>query len=181
MSEEASLLFVEKQEELAPVAQPGSNTLIKVYESAAQTEHALLGVPQSNSLHAAITDVPVASWTAAAALDFLQAKGHDDYAPGADAAVIIGLAGTAASAITELIQRKVTHGSADTRLPPHSVSAHPRLTSVAAACYVASWVARRKNKRGLGRALGFVGYGAVIVSAYLGVASSRRSRQTDGA
>ena len=38
----------------------------------------------------------------------------------------------------------------------------------AAALYAGSYVARKSNKRGTGRALGFLGYGLVLASAYLG-------------
>src|SRR5579875_157222 len=102
MSEDPILSFVEQQEWLAPIQESGEAFVKKAYDSAGDAgqtiKNALHGVWLGHPLHAAITDVPVGSWTAAAVLDFLEANGHDDYGPGADAAIMVGLAGAVASA-----------------------------------------------------------------------------------
>ncbi len=175
MSEDPILAFVEKQEWLAPIQESGEAFVKGAYASAGDAgptiKNALHGVWLGHPLHSAITDVPVGSWTAAAVLDLLEANGHDDYAPGADAAIVVGLAGAVASAVTGLTDWSDTHGK------PQRVGAlHGLLNSTAAVLYTASYVARRKDNRGVGRALAFVGYGIVIASAYLGGAISYRQR-----
>ncbi len=175
MSEDPILSFVEKQEWLAPIQESGEALVKKAYESAGDAgqtiKNALHGVWLGHPLHSAITDVPVGSWTAAAVLDLLEANGRDDYGPGADAAIVVGLAGAVASAVTGLTDWSDTSGK------PQRVGAlHGLLNSTAAALYTASYVARKKDNRGLGRALAFTGYGIVIASAYLGGALSYSQR-----
>lgn len=175
MSEDPILSFVEKQEWLKPIQETGEALVKKAYESAGDAgqsvKDALHGVWLGHPLHAAITDVPVGSWTTAAVLDLLEASGNDDYAPGADAAVAIGLAGAVVSAASGLTDWSDTHGK------PQRVGAlHGLLNSTAALLYTASYIARKKENRGLGRALAFTGYGLVLASAYLGGAISYRQR-----
>ncbi len=175
MSEDPILSFVEKQEWLAPIQESGEAFVKKAYESAGDAgqpiKNALHGVWLGHPLHSAITDVPVGSWTAAAVLDLLEANGRGDYGPGADAAIVVGLGGAVASAVTGLTDWSDTTGK------PQRVGAlHGLLNSTAAVLYTASYVARRKQNRGLGRALAFVGYGIVIASAYLGGAMSYSQR-----
>jgi nitrite reductase/ring-hydroxylating ferredoxin subunit/uncharacterized membrane protein len=175
MSEDPILSFVEKQKWLAPIQESGEAFVKKAYESAGgpgQTiKNALHGVWLGHPLHSAITDVPVGSWTTAAVLDLLEANGRDDYAPGADAAIVVGLAGAVASAASGLTDWSDTHGKAQ-----RVGALHGLLNSTAAVLYTASYVARKNDNRGLGRALAFVGYGIVIASAYLGGAISYRQR-----
>lgn len=175
MSEDPILSFVERQEWLAPIQESGEALVKQTYEAAGaagQTiKNALHGVWLGHPLHSAITDVPVGSWTTAAVLDLLEANGREDYAPGADAAVAIGLAGAVLSAASGLTDWSDTHGK------PQRVGAfHGLLNSAAALLYTASYIARKKESRGLGRALAFAGYGIVIAGAYLGGSLSYRQR-----
>jgi nitrite reductase/ring-hydroxylating ferredoxin subunit/uncharacterized membrane protein len=175
MSEDAVLSLVEKQEWLAPVEQTGEQLVKKAYESAGRTgqavKNALHGVWLGHPLHSAITDVPVGSWTAAAALDVLEAMGNEEYAPGADAAVMVGLVGALGSALSGLTDWSETHGK------PQRVGAlHGLLNITAAALYTGSYIARKNRTRALGRALGFAGFGIVLASAWLGGALAYRQR-----
>lgn len=175
MSEDAILSFAEKQEWLAPIQKAGEELVKKTYESAGPAgqaiKNALHGVWLGHPLHSAITDVPVGSWTAAAVMDALEAGGNDDYAPGADAAVAVGLVGAAASALSGITDWSETHGK------PQRVGAlHGLLNITATALYTGSYIARKNRNRGLGRALAFTGFGIVLASAWLGGALSYRQR-----
>ena len=175
MSEDPILSFVESQEWLAPVQKTGEELVKKAYESAGpagqKVKNALHGVWLGHPLHAAITDVPVGSWTAAAVLDLLEAQGNDAYGPGADAAVAVGLVGAIASALSGLTDWSDTHGKAQ-----RVGALHGLLNVTAAALYTGSYIARKARNRGLGRALGFVGFGTVLASAYLGGSISYKQR-----
>ncbi len=175
MSEDPILAFAEKQDWLAPIQETGEALVKKAYQSAGETgqavKNALHGVWLGHPLHSAITDVPVGSWTTAAVLDLLEAGGQNQYGAGADAAVAVGLVGAVGSAVTGLTDWSDTQGK------PQRVGAlHGLLNATAATLYTASYIARKKRNRGLGRALAFAGYGLVIASAYLGGAISYRQR-----
>ena len=66
----------------------------------------LHGTWLGHPLHPVITDVPIGAWTAAVLLDGLDVIGEQDYAPGADAAVALGLAGAVGAAISGLTDWK---------------------------------------------------------------------------
>jgi nitrite reductase/ring-hydroxylating ferredoxin subunit len=85
--------------------------------------------------------------------------------------VLIGLAGAAVSAVSGLTDWSDTHGK------PQRVGAFHGLLNVAAtALYTGSYIARKSRNRGLGRALGWSGFGVVMASAYFGGALSYRQR-----
>jgi nitrite reductase/ring-hydroxylating ferredoxin subunit/uncharacterized membrane protein len=167
MSEDPILAIVEKQEWLAPIQDAGEAFVKKTYEAAGErgqaVKNALHGVWLGHPLHAAITDVPVGSWTAAAVLDVLEAIGQKQYSAGADAAVAVGLAGALGSALSGLTDWGETQGK------PQRVGAlHGLLNVGAALLYGGSYVLRKRGNRGLGRGFGFFGYGVILASAYLG-------------
>src|SRR5579875_904025 len=97
MSEDPIVTLVAQQDWLQPIQESGEEFVKAAYSAAGPAgqviKNALHGVWLKHPLHAAITDVPVGSWTAAAVLDVLEAGGRDEYGPGADAAVAIGLVG----------------------------------------------------------------------------------------
>ena len=175
MSDDSLLAAIEKQEWLGPI-QKGGEALVKNAVAVAgdkgqQIKNALHGVWLGHPLHPAITDVPVGSWTAAAVLDLLDLAGKDEYAPGADAAVAVGLVGAVGSALSGLADWSDTSGK------PQRVGAlHGLLNTTAAALYGTSYVLRKKESRGWGRSLAFMGYGIVLASAYLGGILSYRQR-----
>jgi nitrite reductase/ring-hydroxylating ferredoxin subunit/uncharacterized membrane protein len=167
--------IVERQEWLAPVQDTGEALVKKTYEAAGErgqaVKNALHGVWLGHPLHSAITDVPVGSWTAAAVLDFLEARGQNQYSAGADAAVAVGLAGALGSALSGVTDWSETQGKAQ-----RVGALHGLLNVAATLLYGGSYVLRKKGNRGLGRGLSFLGYGVVLASAYLGGALSYTHR-----
>lgn len=166
MGENKILTSIEKQEWLQPVEQ-GAELIKGAFASAGPAgqavKNALHGVWLGHPLHPAVTDIPVGSWTVAAALDVLEMREGSKYEAGADAAVMLGLLGAIPAAFSGMTDWSDTHGK------PQRVGAmHGILNVGAAAIYAGSYAARKSNKRALGRWLGFVGFGLVMASAYLG-------------
>lgn len=171
MSQDPILAFVEHQEWLGPIQQAGESLVNEAYHAAGENgqaiKNALHGVWLGHPLHSAITDVPIGSWTAAAVLDVMEASGQRQYAPGADAAIAVGLAGAVGAAVTGLTDWSDTQGKQQ-RLG----AMHGLLNIGAAALYTASYAFRKAGKRGAGRSLSFTGYALVVASAFLGGALS---------
>jgi nitrite reductase/ring-hydroxylating ferredoxin subunit/uncharacterized membrane protein len=167
MSENPIVALAEKQEWLQPIQDAGASFVKEAYraggERGQKVKNALHGVWLGHPLHSAITDVPVGSWTAALVLDLLEAAGHEQYAPGADAAVAVGLAGAVGAAVTGLTDWSEIQGK-----PQRIGALHGLLNAGAALLYTGSYVCRKANRRDAGRALGFFGYGLVFAGAFLG-------------
>lgn len=167
MSRKPIPAFTEKQEWLQPIQEKGQALVKDAYRSmgpnARSVKNALHGVWLGHPLHGAITDVPIGSWTTAAVLDLLECGGRSEYAAGADAAVLVGLAGAVGSAATGLTDWSDTEGKYQ-RLG----ALHGLLNVGAALLYTGSYIFRKANKRGAGRGLGFAGLGMVLASSYLG-------------
>ncbi|MBV9081092.1 MAG: Rieske 2Fe-2S domain-containing protein [Acidobacteriaceae bacterium] len=171
MGENSIVALVEKQDWLAPIQEKGQELVKSAYEAAGETgqavKNALHGVWLGHPLHAAITDVPVGSWTAALVMDLFEAAGNDKYAAGADAAVAVGLVGAVGAAVSGLTDWSEIQGK------PQRVGAmHGLMNMGAALLYSGSYAARKSGKRALGRGLGFAGYSIAFASAYLGGALS---------
>jgi nitrite reductase/ring-hydroxylating ferredoxin subunit len=175
MSEDLILAIVQKQDWLAPIQETGEAFIKKTYGAAGErgqvVKNALHGVWLGHPLHAVITDVPVGSWTAAAVLDFMEARGQKKYSAGADAAIAVGLAGALGSALSGLTDWSDTQGK-----PQRIGALHGLLNFGATLLYGGSYLLRKRGNRGLGRGLGFLGYGVVLASAYLGGALSYTHR-----
>lgn len=167
MSENPLLASIEKQDWMQPGLEKSAELIKDTFSAAGaagQTaKDALHGVWLGHPLHPAITDVPVGSWTVAAALDLLELRGDSNYQDGADFAVLLGLLGSVPAALSGLTDWSDTHGK-----PQRVGAVHGILNIGAAALYAGSYAARRSEKRAVGRALGFLGFGLVLVSAYLG-------------
>jgi nitrite reductase/ring-hydroxylating ferredoxin subunit/uncharacterized membrane protein len=175
MSQDPIVNLVEQQEWLQPVQEAGENFVKAAYSAAGDAgqpiKNALHGVWLKHPLHAAITDVPIGSWTAAAVLDVLEASGNDEYAAGADAAVAVGLVGAIGAAATGLTDWSDTYGKTQ-----RVGALHGLLNLGAAVLYGTSYALRKSGNRGVGRALGFAGFATVLASAYLGGALSYEQR-----
>lgn len=115
-------------------------------------------------LHPAITDIPLGAWTVATVCDIYgRSTGDGRLGPSADVAVQIGLIGASAAAMTGLNDWNYTFEK------PRRVGAlHAVINIAATACYLGSWWQRRSGCREAGVTTGFVGYGLVILGAYLG-------------
>jgi nitrite reductase/ring-hydroxylating ferredoxin subunit/uncharacterized membrane protein len=167
MPAEAPAEIIERQEWLGPVETALQKTVTSAYESAGPTGRAvknfLHGVWLGHPLHPALTDVPLGAWTATAVLDIMDASGHRDCRRGADIALEVGLAGAAAAAIAGLTDWSATDG------PARRVGVtHGLLNLTATGLYTASLIARRRQDRGRGRGLAFLGLAISAVAAWLG-------------
>jgi nitrite reductase/ring-hydroxylating ferredoxin subunit/uncharacterized membrane protein len=138
--------------------------IFKAGGSAAQPIADLLhGTWLGHPLHTVLTDVPIGAWTAALLLDALDIAGERDYAPGADAAVALGLVGAAGAAITGLNDWK------DLEARPLRIGlAHGALNLSATALFTTSLLLRRSGARAAGRSAALAGYLVVVAAAYLG-------------
>lgn len=167
MAQDPILATIAEQEWLGPIEQKGQQLVQGAFNAAGETgqviKDALHGVWLKHPLHSAITDVPVGSWTAAAVLDVLEATGHEQYGPGADAAIAVGLAGATLAAASGLADWSDTQGEAQ-----RVGAMHGLLNVAAAALYTGSLFARKSGRRGLGQALSLLGFGIVGASAWLG-------------
>lgn len=127
-------------------------------------EDALHGTGLGHPIHPAITDIPTGAWTVAAVLDALDALGgRADLAPGADAAIQIGLVGALGAAATGMADWK----DLDTK-PRRIGLLHGLMNLSATGLYAASLLARGRGQRQAGRRLAFSGYVLAIGAAYLG-------------
>lgn len=134
----------------APIVGPSASPALK---------DTLNGVWLGHPLHPLVVAVPIGAWTSATAFDLI----GDDRA--ADGAVLLGIAGGVASAITGAAQ----YADATTDEKPRRVGAlHALLNASALTCYVASAVMRAQGKRNQGRAAAMVGLGFVTGGGLLG-------------
>jgi nitrite reductase/ring-hydroxylating ferredoxin subunit/uncharacterized membrane protein len=118
------------------------------------------GVP----LHPALTDVPLGSWTAAAAFDAIDAvSGDDTLAPAADAALAVGVLGAVPAALTGMNDWSYLRGESKRIGTVHAI-----VNSTGLALNIASLVQRRAGNRETARKLSLLAYGGALFSAHLG-------------
>ncbi|HEY5315790.1 MAG TPA: Rieske 2Fe-2S domain-containing protein [Pirellulales bacterium] len=142
---------------VANVAVPKAHWLQKV-------RNFLHGTWLGHPLHAAISDVPVGAFTVSTILDIVEmTTGRKDLAPGADAALVIGLAGSASAAITGLNDWQHVDNPAR-RLG----ILHAAINGSGSSLFLASLVMRRRGHRPAAQALGMLGFGAVMAGAWFG-------------
>jgi nitrite reductase/ring-hydroxylating ferredoxin subunit/uncharacterized membrane protein len=128
----------------------------------AKLRNLLHGVGFGHPLHPVLTDVPIGAWTAALVLDWADGAGLDEYGPGADGAIAVGLAGALGAAVTGLADWSETDGRARRTGLLHG------LLNVTATTFFAGSLAARRRDRAAGRTLARIGYGVAIAAAYLG-------------
>ncbi|HZC07165.1 MAG TPA: DUF2231 domain-containing protein, partial [Ktedonobacterales bacterium] len=159
--------LIERQEWM----EPASDTIQKAVASVLtgspvkrRLDDILNGVWLGHPLHPLLTDIPVGAWTVTLGLDLYEtATGQVQFAPGADAAVVIGLVGGLVAAVTGLAQWQYTDAQ-----PRRIGLAHALLNVTGMALYITSAALRATGKRNAGRLAALVGYGIVGVSGYLG-------------
>jgi nitrite reductase/ring-hydroxylating ferredoxin subunit/uncharacterized membrane protein len=120
----------------------------------------LSGTWLGHPLHPVLTDVPIGAWTSVAALDVLGGERARD---GDDALVALGVLAAAPAMAAGLADWADTIG-AERRVG----FAHAAANTTALVMYIASWVARRTGRRGVGVALGLAGAATVAAGGYLG-------------
>ena len=168
MKPETIIDVIAHQEWLGTAGDAIQPAVIQAFEAGGATgqkiKNFLHGTWLGHPLHPMITDVPIGAWTAAAVLDGLELCGQRKFAPGADAAVAIGLVGALGSAVTGL-----TDWTGLTKKKRKIGLMHGLLNLSATALYATSYMLRqRRDSRGTAIGLSMVGYGVVSASAYLG-------------
>ncbi len=133
-------------------------------ETAQDLRNFLNGTWLGDPLHAALTDVPLGSWTAAIVFDLLDSVRHRrDLATAADASITVGLAGALAAALAGLADWSDVD-------PPARRDGmfHGLLNIGATSLFAASMVFRGKRKRNQGRLFAVLGYSVAVIAARLG-------------
>jgi nitrite reductase/ring-hydroxylating ferredoxin subunit/uncharacterized membrane protein len=169
MASEALINVIEQQDFLEQASDAIQPAVTNAFKSAGPTgqevKNFLHGTWLGHPLHPVLTDVPLGAWTAALALDALEAiSGRKEFGPGADAAVAVGLVGAVGSAVTGLTDWSDTSGRA------RKVGmAHGLLNVGATLLYTTSLVMRRRKKsRRAGLGFAMLGYAVSSAAAYLG-------------
>ena len=120
----------------------------------------LSGTNLGHPVHPMLTDVPIGAWSMSALLDTV---GGASAEPAADLLVGAGILSAIPTAMTGLNDWSDTIGE-ETRLGV----VHAGANVAALGFYTASLLARRSGRRGVGKALGLVGLGVLMVGGYLG-------------
>lgn len=160
--------MIARQDWLEPVDQKLNQAVDGAFTAAGPTgqvaRNVLHGTWLGHPLHPALTDVPVGAWTTALVFDALDLlAGRVDLAPGADAAVGLGLLGAAGAALAGLTDWQKTYGKAR-----RVGLVHGLLNVGVTGLYGASLACRKRGARGAGRALAAAGYLVAFYSTYLG-------------
>lgn len=114
-------------------------------------------------LHPLLTDVVVGAWTAAWVFDMAEMLGAKRLAPGADAAVALGLASSLPTALSGAADWNQTSGVAR-RLG----LVHGSLNVLGTLLYSMSLINRIRGRRRAAHVWGHLGFGVASASAYLG-------------
>lgn len=167
MKEESAIDLIAKQDWLDAAADAIQPAVKETFEAGGEAgreiKNFLHGTWLGHPVHPMITDIPIGAWTTAAVLDVVELTGEKKYAPGADAAIAVGLVGAIGAAVTGITDWSETNG--------HSRKIglmHGLLNTAAAALYGTSLVCRSKKERGTGIGLALLGYAVTGAAAYLG-------------
>jgi nitrite reductase/ring-hydroxylating ferredoxin subunit len=146
---------------LDDTAEQLQGALTSVFSEAGENGQAikdfLHGTWLGHALHPALILLPAGSWTTAAILDVVGDR------QGADTAIGFGILTSLPTAASGLADWSYTSGRSRRIGLVHAI-----LNSAALTCYSLSWLARRGGSRGLGVTLSTVGWGTLVVAAYLG-------------
>ncbi|WP_265523459.1 DUF2231 domain-containing protein [Oerskovia flava] len=131
-----------------------------VVPSSGRVRAELHGRSIGHAAHAALTDLPVGLWTSAAVLDL---TAGDQGALAARRLVGLGVLATVPTVLTGLADYLAVDGKGR-----RVGAAHASLNGVATALYGASWLLRRKGRRGAGMAASTLGLAIGGTGAFLG-------------
>lgn len=120
----------------------------------------LHGVWLGHPLHPMLTDLPIGFWTGAFVLDFF---GGEHGERSADTMVGLGVL----AALPTAVAGSADWSELDTEAKRSGI-VHAMANGAATVMYAASWLARRRGRRGLGLALSVVGATAATVGGHLG-------------
>ncbi|HEY3328691.1 MAG TPA: Rieske 2Fe-2S domain-containing protein [Capsulimonadaceae bacterium] len=168
MGSKAVVKAIEGQEWLEPVADAVQGAVGSIYKAGGEpangVKNMLHGVWLGHPIHPIKASVVIGAWTVAAFLDAKEAMGDERVAPGADAAVAVGIAAAIGSAITGLTD----YTGVDDKPRKRVGAMHAIVNGSATLLYGASFLCRRSGHRSVGRALAALGYGLVGVGGFLG-------------
>jgi nitrite reductase/ring-hydroxylating ferredoxin subunit/uncharacterized membrane protein len=156
---------IHRAEGLDRVARPVSKTVAKLFPHG-PVKDLFSGTWLGHPLHPMLTDVAIGSWTSAFVLDVV---GRESSEAAADSLVGIGVLSALPTALAGLSDWSDLMG-AERRVG----LVHAASNVVAVGCYGLSWLARRKDDRARGVALGLLGATAATVGGYLGAHLSYR-------
>lgn len=132
--------------------------------SGREIKNFLSGTWVGHPLHPILKDIPIGGWTMAAIFDGLSLPdGNSALQLAADISVVTGIGGALASAVTGLADWSDTQGRSK-----RIGAMHALLNVTAVALYTASIAARLRGNRAAGMQMGFMGYGVMLLGAYLG-------------
>ena len=169
MSKETAIDVIERQDWLDAAGEAIQPAVLGAFEAGGEAgqeiKNFLHGTWLGHPLHPVITDVPIGAWMTAAVLDGLELiGGKEKYAPGADAAVAVGLVGAVGAAITGLTDWSGTTGKERKVGLMHGI-----LNGTATVLYATSFLMRKSDKsRKTAIGLSMLGYGVAGAAAYLG-------------
>lgn len=165
---ERFLQIIERSSLLETAGKAISGAVTRFYgmlgEPGAKLADLLHGTWLGHPLHPVLTDSAVGSYTVGMVLDAAEmATGKERFGAGADGAILLGAASSAAAAVAGITDWQHTVGS------PRKVGlTHAMLNTAALGLYAASLLARKGGSRGTGRSLAAAGYAILTVSAWLG-------------
>jgi uncharacterized membrane protein len=168
MDENPVIRLVEQQEWLKPLGKT-SDALVKgavnaMGDAGGATKDALVNSRiLGHKKHPTITDVPLGSWTVTLVSDLLEMGGQEPCATAADISVSVGLGASLLASLGGLADLSETHSQEERRLG----MMHGIFHGVTILLYGGSLVARRAQRRGLGRALAFAGFSTLLTASYL--------------
>jgi len=157
---------IERQSGLDTLADPVQNWArsLSRFPWVRKLKDGLHGTWFGHPVHPAVTDIPIGSWSATMVLDgvWLTSE-HPEMARAADITLLLGLAGSGASAITGFADWSETDAT-DRRVG----LVHGLLNAGVLLANLASYSLRLLGKRRTGIAISSAGYVLTMVSAYLG-------------
>lgn len=150
---------------IAEPVQEATNAVFGANGATKRLKSWLNGTPLRHRIHPALIVVPIGAWTTGLVLDLLESRADrpEDWAPGADAAVALGILSALPSAVTGLADWTDTYDQ-----QRRVGIAHALANSVALALYGVSFGLRRANRRDLARLCSAAGFGVVAFSGMLG-------------
>jgi nitrite reductase/ring-hydroxylating ferredoxin subunit/uncharacterized membrane protein len=160
--------LVESQTWLDTLGTPLQNWLLKLFGQPGDPNRAiksiLNGTWLGHALHPVFTDIPIGAWSCTMVLDLVSINTESDgVTRGADIAMVLGILGATAAAVTGVTDWSDLDGT-DRRVG----LMHGLLNSSILLTNIGSLFFRLTGRRRTGVALSTVGYLASLISAYLG-------------
>ena len=153
-------LRVEQIDSLDKLAGAVATAVKRAAPDGSSVNEALSGTATGHPLHPPLTDVVIGAWTSAVALDWLGGKRGG---PAADWLVALGVL-SAPPTMAAGLNDAARLGGPSQRL----ALVHATTNVVATGLFGASWLARRADRRFLGRLWALAAYGTVSLGAFLG-------------